>query len=227
MQALQVAFPGKIGEYVDWYKVEALGSVQSTAGQAGAGEEARHDAGTEGGDRASRRRTLRRRRQAGGSEARRTRRSWSTQRTGSGDARAVEVKKINARRHNAKEGEVRTQESERAIHGDRASIRELSRVDRKSGRIRAGRRLCRAGGTAAYGKSVAYYDAETKAVSCYHSHPPLKLPGTELVIYGGSCISPVVKDADVYIGFDAGMTFTERALAVERRARSSCSRSAT
>ena len=27
MQALQVAFPGKIGKWVDWYKVEALGSV--------------------------------------------------------------------------------------------------------------------------------------------------------------------------------------------------------
>ena len=27
MQALKAAFTGKIGEYVDWYKVEALGSV--------------------------------------------------------------------------------------------------------------------------------------------------------------------------------------------------------
>lgn len=40
---------------------------------------------------------------------------------------------------------------------------------------------------------------------CYHTHPALKLPGTDLVIYGGSCISPSVKDADVYIGFDYGM----------------------
>lgn len=46
--------------------------------------------------------------------------------------------------------------------------------------------------------------------SCYESHPALKLPGTELVIFGGSCINPKVKDADVYIGFDAGMKFTER-----------------
>ena len=45
---------------------------------------------------------------------------------------------------------------------------------------------------------------------CYKSHPPLKLPGTDLVIYGGSCSSPVVHDADIYIGFDSGMTFTER-----------------
>jgi hypothetical protein len=45
---------------------------------------------------------------------------------------------------------------------------------------------------------------------CYHSHPALKLPGTELVIYGGSCCDPEVKDADVYVGFDGGMRFTQR-----------------
>ena len=45
---------------------------------------------------------------------------------------------------------------------------------------------------------------------CYHKHPPLKLPGTELVIYGGSCSSPAVHDADVYIGFDWAMKFTAR-----------------
>lgn len=46
--------------------------------------------------------------------------------------------------------------------------------------------------------------------SCYESHPPLKIPGTDLVIYGGSCLHPVVTDADVYIGFDFGMRFTGR-----------------
>jgi hypothetical protein len=45
---------------------------------------------------------------------------------------------------------------------------------------------------------------------CYHTHPDLILPGTDKVIYGGSCINPVVKDADIYIGFDSGMTFTQR-----------------
>lgn len=39
---------------------------------------------------------------------------------------------------------------------------------------------------------------------CYESHPPLKLGG-DMVIYGGSCTRPVVKDADVYIGFDLSM----------------------
>lgn len=45
---------------------------------------------------------------------------------------------------------------------------------------------------------------------CYESHPPLPLPGTDLVIYGGSCSNPVVNDADVYIGFDGSMRFTQR-----------------
>jgi hypothetical protein len=45
---------------------------------------------------------------------------------------------------------------------------------------------------------------------CYKTHPPLKLPGIDLVIYGGSCSEPVVLDADVYIGFDSSMRFTQR-----------------
>lgn len=45
--------------------------------------------------------------------------------------------------------------------------------------------------------------------SCYHSHPPLILPdGT--TILGGSCLSPANNDADIYIGFDSGMRYTER-----------------
>lgn len=46
--------------------------------------------------------------------------------------------------------------------------------------------------------------------SCYHTHPPLPLPdGT--VIYGGSCLNPVVKDADIYVGFDSGHRSTKGA----------------
>lgn len=48
-------------------------------------------------------------------------------------------------------------------------------------------------------------------VRCYESHPPLKLPNSELVIYGGSCSSPIVKDATVYIGFDRSMNVGKRA----------------
>jgi len=45
---------------------------------------------------------------------------------------------------------------------------------------------------------------------CYHKHPPLKLPGTKFVIYGGSCSSPIIKDADIYIGLCHTMNQTER-----------------
>lgn len=38
---------------------------------------------------------------------------------------------------------------------------------------------------------------------CYESHKPLKIG--QYLIYGGSCITPAVKDADIYIGFDMGM----------------------
>jgi len=37
---------------------------------------------------------------------------------------------------------------------------------------------------------------------CYEGHPPLTIG--DFVIYGGSCSSPVVSDADVYVGFDYG-----------------------
>lgn len=39
---------------------------------------------------------------------------------------------------------------------------------------------------------------------CYHTHPPLQIG--EHTIYGGSCLSPAVKDADVYVGFDHNMS---------------------
>jgi hypothetical protein len=45
---------------------------------------------------------------------------------------------------------------------------------------------------------------------CYESHPPLVLGDTGLVIHGGSCGHPMITDADVYIGFDASMTFSRR-----------------
>jgi hypothetical protein len=62
------------------------------------------------------------------------------------------------------------------------------------------------------GKSQSSYPAKPgKFVSCYESHPPLVLPGTNLVIYGGRCSDPIVKDADIYIGFDStSMRYTER-----------------
>lgn len=49
-----------------------------------------------------------------------------------------------------------------------------------------------------------------KTASCFESHPAMPLPGTSLVIYGGSCSRPIVKDADIYIGFDHSMSETKR-----------------
>ncbi len=46
-------------------------------------------------------------------------------------------------------------------------------------------------------------------IRCFESHPALTLKG-DLVIYGGSCSSPMVSDADVYIGFDNLMARTDR-----------------
>lgn len=39
---------------------------------------------------------------------------------------------------------------------------------------------------------------------CYETHPALPL-GDELVVYGGSCMHPIVEDADIYIGHDLSM----------------------
>jgi hypothetical protein len=47
---------------------------------------------------------------------------------------------------------------------------------------------------------------------CYTGHPALPIPGTGLVVWGGSCLDPVVTDAEIYIGFDSGMKLTERQL---------------
>lgn len=56
--------------------------------------------------------------------------------------------------------------------------------------------------------STAGYSQGTQQTfgRCYESHKPLKVG--EFLIYGGSCINPIVKDADVYIGFDSGMRHT-------------------
>jgi hypothetical protein len=70
-------------------------------------------------------------------------------------------------------------------------------------------------GSTSHGSSGKYKYSSTTSVGsygrCYEKHPALQLPGTDFVIYGGSCSSPAVKDADVYIGFDHSMKLTARA----------------
>lgn len=44
---------------------------------------------------------------------------------------------------------------------------------------------------------------------CYMSHPPLVIG--DYKIYGGSCIDPIVTDADIYVGFDYGMAKSHKA----------------
>lgn len=80
------------------------------------------------------------------------------------------------------------------IYGDRSNVRKSASIYDFGG----------SKGSLGYGSKSSGWTGER----CYKSHPPLKLPGSELVIYGGSCLSPAAEDADIYIGFDGGMTFT-------------------
>ncbi|MEY9560454.1 protein-tyrosine phosphatase family protein [Sinorhizobium fredii] len=83
------------------------------------------------------------------------------------------------------------------IYGDRAAVR-AAKLDLFGD----------GGGSGSFGSKSSKYDDFSGR--CFAGHPALKLPGSELLIYGGSCLTPAVKDADIYIGFDAGMRFTER-----------------
>lgn len=46
--------------------------------------------------------------------------------------------------------------------------------------------------------------------ACYDTHPEITFPDIPGVLMGGSCMTPRVKDADVYIGFASGMKLTNR-----------------
>lgn len=54
-----------------------------------------------------------------------------------------------------------------------------------------------------------YGVGEPQYERCYMKHKPLSLGG-ELKIWGGSCLHPKKKNADIYIGFDRGMSYTEK-----------------
>lgn len=59
------------------------------------------------------------------------------------------------------------------------------------------------------GTVVPFKGSSSTYKPCYEAHPPLPLPGGR-EIYGGSCSTPVVKDAHLYVGLDEGMKFTTR-----------------
>lgn len=42
---------------------------------------------------------------------------------------------------------------------------------------------------------------------CYHTHTGLQINGggIEVTVYGGSCIQPVILNADIYVGLDSNM----------------------
>lgn len=86
------------------------------------------------------------------------------------------------------------------IYGDRSSIRKhKNTLDEDWNDDFFGQKSDVWGGSKGFGSS------------CYETHPPLPLPGgSGWQIFGGSCIRPIVKDADVYIGFDGGMRMTAR-----------------
>ena len=62
-------------------------------------------------------------------------------------------------------------------------------------------------GTNTGGKATT---SSTVYSKCSHSHPALKLPGTDFVVHGGSCYDPIIPDADIYIGFDGGMRMSPK-----------------
>ncbi len=45
---------------------------------------------------------------------------------------------------------------------------------------------------------------------CYETHPALQILSSLPAVYGGSCSRPIITDADLYVGFDHGMKFTQR-----------------
>lgn len=59
-------------------------------------------------------------------------------------------------------------------------------------------------------------------VSCYNTHPGLTFVaknGKEYTIYGGNCSSPIVHDADIYIGFAYGVSNPSKAYPWEKNYR--------
>jgi hypothetical protein len=81
------------------------------------------------------------------------------------------------------------------IHGDRAEVRSKA-LTHKSNEVP------KSSGWDSWGGG--------KFKACAETHPALPLPGSDHVIYGGSCSSPVHTDCDVYIGLSESMKWTQK-----------------
>lgn len=67
-------------------------------------------------------------------------------------------------------------------------------------------------GSGGYGAGKDPYVGTIPTKRCYHGHPalPIKVGDLTYLIHGGSCSTPVVTDAGVYVGLDSGMPRTKR-----------------
>ncbi len=101
------------------------------------------------------------------------------------------------------------------IHGDRADVRKhRDMFGREIANDMSGKDW-RKGDIIDFDRGKDYFQGGHSygggyTASCYKGHPALPIPGTNFVIYGGSCSTPAVTDADVYIGFESGMRWTQR-----------------
>lgn len=59
------------------------------------------------------------------------------------------------------------------------------------------------------GHTGKWEDYQSPYKRCYESHKPLVL-GEGIQVYGGSCGSPIITDADVYVGFDLSMKRSDK-----------------
>lgn len=60
-----------------------------------------------------------------------------------------------------------------------------------------------------HGEFDTYQPSQQPFKRCFETHPAL--PIGDYKVYGGSCGSPIVKDADVYVGLDLSMTRSAKA----------------
>lgn len=63
------------------------------------------------------------------------------------------------------------------------------------------------GGSTTWKSNIKVYETGTSQPRCWESHPVLPLRDG-LVITGGSCITPISSEFDIFVGLDSGMKLT-------------------